>query len=71
VRRGAKSSLLYAAHSRQEAVGIKGSPTNFIRPKVAKRDIKPEKDVAEYDYSKLFRGTGMHFSEKLYSSSRR
>ena len=38
---------------------------NFIRPKVAKRDIDPEKDVAEYHYSKLFRGTGMHFSEKL------
>jgi hypothetical protein len=25
---------------------------NFIRPKVAKRDVDPKKDVAEYDYSK-------------------
>ena len=37
----------------------------FIQPKVKQRDIDPEKELANYKYSKLFAGNGLVFHTEL------
>ena len=37
----------------------------FVNPKVAQRNIDPERQVAQFDLGKLYKGTGIQFNAGL------
>ena len=43
----------------------------FIQPKVKQRDIDPEKELANYKYSKLYAGNGLAFHSELGVAAKR